>query len=65
MMMGGCGRCTGFGQLQLFSKSTNSPWNSASSFVHSCFIARIFSRTSLRRVFGSTPWFSISSWFQP
>ncbi len=48
-MIGGCGFCTGFGHAQLGSKSTWEPWNSASSFVHNSFIARMFSRSTARR----------------
>ena len=48
-MIGGCGFWTGFGHCQTGSKLTRSPWNSASSFVHSSFIASICSRISRQR----------------
>ena len=65
MTTGGCGFCTGFGQDQIGSKLTNSPWNSASSSLQISFIARTRSRSSRQRVWKSVPWFSISSTFQP
>ncbi len=46
-------------------KSTISPWNSASSLVQISRIASTRSRSSRQRSFGSVPWFSISSRFQP
>jgi hypothetical protein len=64
-MIGGCGFWTGFGQLQIFSKSTNWPWYSASSFVQISFIASIFSRTIFHRSLKTAPWCSISSAFHP
>ena len=63
--IGGCGVATGFGQLHDGEKLTNSPSNDASSCVHSSRIASTFSRVTARRRFGSTPWCSISSSFQP
>ena len=56
MRTGGCGFWTGFGHDQIGSKSTNSPWNSASSFVQISFMARMRSRMSAKRRFGSVPW---------
>ena len=65
MRTGGCGFWTGFGHDQIGSKSTNSPWNSASSWVQISFMARMRSRMSEKRRFGSVPWLRISSRFQP
>ena len=62
---GGCGFCAGFGQHQIGSKSTNSPWYSASSCVQIAFIASMRSRMRLKRRRGSVPWLRISSRFQP
>ena len=64
-MIGGWGCCTGLGHDHDASKFTYSPAKLASSRVHSSLQARIFSRTTLRRRPMSTPWLSISSWFQP
>ena len=64
-MIGGCGFCTGFGQNQLFSMLTMSPWYSASSCVHSALIASTRSRNSVQRVSKAVPWSPISSRFQP
>jgi hypothetical protein len=61
----GRGFWIGLGHCQEGSKRTNSPEKDATSFAQSACIASIFSRTSSRRRFGSMPWFSISSWFQP
>src|SRR5262249_51116602 len=65
MMTGGWGFCTGLGWDQILSKRTNSPWNSASSFVQMSFIASTRSRSTRQRFLKSVPWFSISSAFQP
>ena len=65
MRIGGCGVATGLGQLHDGEKLTNSPSKDASSSVHSARIASTFSRVTARRRFGSTPWCSISSSFQP
>ena len=65
MITGGCGNCTGLGQLQLSVKLTWSPSYPAASSHHSPFIANTVSRTWARLERGSTPWFSISSSFQP
>ena len=62
---GGRGCWSGFGHCQLGAKSTNSPWNSATSFDQSACMASMHSRTRARRRFVSMPWFSISSTFQP
>ena len=48
-MTGGPGCCVGFGHDQLGSIVTYSPSNEASSFAHSSFIARMFSRRIARR----------------
>jgi hypothetical protein len=50
---------------QILSKFTNSPWNSASSFVQISFIASTRSRSTRHRVLKAVPWCSISSAFQP
>ncbi len=50
--IGGCGFCTGFGQVKIGSKFTNSPWYSAFVLVQIAFIASMRSRMSLKRVFG-------------
>src|SRR2546421_1976822 len=62
---GGWGFWTGFGHDQIGSKLTCCPWYSASSSVQMAFIASIRSRISEKRRWGSVPWFSISSRFQP
>ena len=36
---GGCGFCTGFGQVIIGGKSTNRPWYSGFDFVQMAFIA--------------------------
>jgi hypothetical protein len=56
---------TGFGQDQIGSKSTNSPWNSASSCVQICRMAVMCSSILRVLVRGSTPWLAISSRFHP
>ena len=61
----GPGLRTVLGHAQLGPKSTNSPWNSASSWVHSSRIASRYSRSIVRRRFGGTLWSAISSRFQP
>ena len=63
--IGGFGFWTGFGQDQIGSKSTNSPWNSGSSSAQMTFIARARSLITRKRVAKAVPWFSISSAFQP
>ena len=55
----------GFGQDQVGSKSTKSPWYSASSSCHITCIARTRSHISRKRDLNTLPWFSISSAFQP
>ena len=62
---GGCGFWTGFGHDQIGSKSTCSPWNSASSCVQISFMASTRSRMIEKRRRGSVPWLRISSRFQP
>ena len=49
-MIGGCGFCTGLGQVIIAGKSTISPWYSAVSLVQISFIASICSRIFLKRV---------------
>jgi hypothetical protein len=46
-------------------ETMNSPCYSAFDFVQISFIASMLSRTRLKRVAYTVPWFSGSSWFQP
>ena len=64
-MIGGCGFWTGFGQVIIGSKFTNSPWYSAFDLVQISFMASIRSRASLWRLAKAVPWLAISSSFQP
>ena len=50
MITGGCGFCTGFGQVIIAGKSTMSPWYSGFDWVQIAFIASICSRICLKRV---------------
>ena len=55
------GCCTGLGQLQHGSRSTNSPWNSAgSSLPQSACMHRTCSRATARRSAKATPWSAAS-----
>ena len=56
---------TVLGQAQLGPKSTNRPWYSASSRLHSSRMASRYSRSMVRRSEGGTLWSAISSRFQP
>ena len=62
---GGWGRCTGFGQAHDGPNETNSPSYDASSCVHRARIASTYSRSTVRRLPGGTPWSASSSVFQP
>jgi hypothetical protein len=63
--IGGCGFWTGFGQVIIGSKFTNSPWYSAFDAVQITFMASTRSRASLWRLAKTVPWLAISSSFQP
>jgi hypothetical protein len=54
-MTGGCGFCTGFGQVIIGGKSTNAPWYSGVSLVQICFIASTCSPIFLNRVGYAVP----------
>ncbi len=59
------GRWTGLGHDQVGPKSTNSPWNSASSHDQIASMAARCSATMARRRGKSTPWSSASARFHP
>ena len=55
MMTGGCGFCTGFGQVIIGGKSTNAPWYSGCSPVQISFIAATCSAIFRKRFGNAVP----------